>query len=127
MAKSKDPGNYEVGYGKPPKHTQWQSGQSGNAKGKPRKNKTLEEEVQAIFAMRVPVIINHKKTYVTKRQLLLEQIINGAINKNTTMMRLAIPLLKLAAEIPEFEVLPEDEKALASLLASIGEDKEQKS
>lgn len=127
MPKSKDPETYEVGYGKPPKRTQWQPGQSGNAKGKPRKNKTLEEEVQAIFAMRVPVTINHKKTYVTKRQLLLEQIINGAINKNTTMMRLAIPLLKLAAEIPEFEVLPEDEKALASLLASIGEDKEQKS
>lgn len=127
MPKSKDPENYEVGYGKPPKRTQWQPGQSGNAKGKPRKNKTLEEEVQAIFATRVPVTINHKNTYVTKRQLLLEQIINGAINKNTTMMRLAIPLLKLSAEIPEFEALPEDKKALESLLALISEDKGGKS
>jgi len=33
--------DYEVGYGKPPKHTRFQSGQSGNPKGRPRgaKNK----------------------------------------------------------------------------------------
>lgn len=123
MTKSKDPENYDVGYGKPPKHTRFVPGVSGNPKGKPRKNKSFEEEVQAILGARVSVTIGGKKTYVSKRQLLLEQIINGAINKNTTMMRLAIPLLKLSAEIPEFEALPEDKKALDSLLALISEDK----
>lgn len=30
--------NYEVGYGKPPKHTQFAKGQSGNPRGRPRKH-----------------------------------------------------------------------------------------
>jgi Family of unknown function (DUF5681) len=29
-------GNYEVGYGRPPKATQWKKGQSGNRKGRPK-------------------------------------------------------------------------------------------
>ena len=29
-------GNHEVGYGKPPKHTRFKPGQSGNSKGRPK-------------------------------------------------------------------------------------------
>ena len=32
------PKQYEVGYGKPPKKTQFQKGQSGNPKGRPKYN-----------------------------------------------------------------------------------------
>lgn len=117
-----DDKDYEIGYGKPPKHSQYKPGQSGNPKGKPKKNRTLQEEVRDILNAKVPVTINGKKTYVTKRQLLLEQILNAAINKNPTMTRLAMPLLKLADDAPEFEVLPEDEKALNALLSGFNED-----
>jgi Family of unknown function (DUF5681) len=34
MAKS--PADYDVGYGKPPKTTQFQPGQSGNRRGRPK-------------------------------------------------------------------------------------------
>lgn len=117
-----DDKDYEVGYGKPPKHSQYKAGQSGNPKGKPKKNRTLQEEVRDILNAKVPVTINGKKTYVTKRELLLEQIVNTAINKNPTMVRLAMPLLKLADDAPEFEVLPEDEKALKALFAGFNKD-----
>lgn len=111
--------NYKVGYASPPEHTRFKKGQSGNPKGKPRKNTTFEEEVQNVLATRVPVTMNGKKTYVSKRQLLIEQIINGAINKNPAMMRLALPLLKMSDGAPDFEVLPADEKALRDLLGNL--------
>lgn len=117
-----DSEDYKVGYGKPPKHTQFAPGVSGNPRGKPRKNRTFEEEVQAVLGTRVPVTINGKKTYVTKRQLLLEQIINGAINKNPTMMRLALPLLRLSDGVPDFEILPEDQKTLQALMKNFNND-----
>lgn len=117
---------YKVGYKKTPEHTRFKPGVSGNPKGKPKKNTTFEEEVQAILSTRVPVTIGGKKTYVTKRYLLLEQIINGAINKNPTLMRMSLPLLKMADDAPQFEVLPEDEKALKALLQNFNDDGSEK-
>jgi hypothetical protein len=126
MTDERDNADYEVGYKKPPKHTRFQPGVSGNPKGKPRKNTTLQEEVKTILSTRVPVTMGGKKIYVTKRQLLLEQIINGAINKDARMMRLAIPLLSLADDAPEFEILPDDEKALRMLLKKFNDDGSEK-
>jgi hypothetical protein len=40
MSKDQDGGDqYEVGYGKPPKHTRFQKGCSGNPRGRPRGSK----------------------------------------------------------------------------------------
>lgn len=39
---SKRKGGYDVGYGKPPAHTQFRAGQSGNPSGRPRKKKDPE-------------------------------------------------------------------------------------
>lgn len=42
QAKRDDEGerDYEVGYGKPPKHTRFQKGQSGNPRGRPRRSQS---------------------------------------------------------------------------------------
>ena len=37
----KENDNYEIGYGKPPKGTQFQPGQSGNRKGRPKGSKNM--------------------------------------------------------------------------------------
>ena len=42
---SGDGADYEVGYGKPPKHTRFKKGQSGNPKGRP---KGLQEHGQSL-------------------------------------------------------------------------------
>lgn len=43
MKKSKPPGDYEVGYGKPPKGTRWPKGTSGNPRGRPKKKSSIED------------------------------------------------------------------------------------
>ena len=48
--------DYEVGFGKTPKHTRWKAGQSGNPKGRPKGSKNLktelEEELQELISVR---------------------------------------------------------------------------
>jgi hypothetical protein len=125
MTKDNNGDDFEVGYKKPPKHSQFKPGQSGNRKGKPKKNTTLQEEVNDIFMTQVPVMKNNKKAYVTKRQLMLEQIINGGINKDPRMMRYAVPLLTMTEDMPEFELLPEDIAALQELKQSLNHGSEK--
>jgi hypothetical protein len=115
----------KVGYKKPPKSTRFKPGLSGNPKGRPKKNKNFEQEVKDIFGTKIQVTRNGKKAWVTKRYALLEQLVNGAIGKNTTLMRMAIPLLRIADNVPELEVLPEDKKALEKLLRNINNTESQ--
>jgi Family of unknown function (DUF5681) len=44
MSYEKTSGDYEVGYGKPPKATQFQRGVSGNPKGRPKKAMDFDTE-----------------------------------------------------------------------------------
>ena len=37
--------DYEIGYGRPPKHTQFKKGQSGNPEGRPKGIKSLSTEL----------------------------------------------------------------------------------
>ena len=45
MSDKKMPDNYEVGYGKPPKDTQFQKGVSGNPRGRPKKSRDFDHEL----------------------------------------------------------------------------------
>ena len=41
---------YEVGYGKPPKHSQFKRGQSGNPQGRKKQDRTIRAIMQKIIA-----------------------------------------------------------------------------
>lgn len=49
-------GPYDIGYGKPPRRTRFQKGQSGNSRGRPRAANNFATIVGE--ALREPVVIN---------------------------------------------------------------------
>jgi|SRR5665213_133789 len=81
--------SYDVGFGKPPRSTQYKPGQSGNPAGRPRGAKNfataIEEELQA----RVTVTENGKRKRISKREVIAKHLVNKAASGDLR----AIPLL----------------------------------
>ena len=98
--------DYEIGYGKPPRHTQFKPGQSGNPKGKPRGAKGLKEELREELDERVPIPMpDGKQKRVTKRRLVIKTLVAKAAKGSVAAADKLIALM-IKAEGLEDERLP---------------------
>jgi hypothetical protein len=70
--------DYEVGYKKPPKHSRFKKGQSGDPAGRPRVGKDATTQLRAALDERVTVIENGRRVKISKLQAMLKQLANRA-------------------------------------------------
>ena len=82
--------NYAVGYGKPPKQTQFKKGQGGNPRGRARGSAGFWTILTAILARRVTLTLNGKRKRVTVRDALVLQLIKGALSGNHQIMKILV-------------------------------------
>jgi hypothetical protein len=71
--------SYEVGYKKPPGHTQFKPGQSGNVKGRPKRSQTFNDVVLKHLRKTVRLAVGGK----SRRISLLEAIVLKHVSKAT--------------------------------------------
>ena len=70
--------NDEVGYGKPPKHTRFRKGQSGNLRGRPRGSTNVQTEMKRLLVRKTKIKVNGViQTVSTSRALCLALIQKG--------------------------------------------------
>jgi hypothetical protein len=79
MSENPTPGDYEVGYGKPPKHSQFKPGQSGYPKGRPKGSKNLKTDLREELAERVQIKEGDRTKTITKQRLLIKSILARGI------------------------------------------------
>jgi hypothetical protein len=117
-----------VGYGKPPKNTRFgaKNGNPINRKGRKKIRTTLEDEIKAVFSAKMPVKVDGKSVPLSKRQIILEQVANGAVKGDPTMIKIALPFLKTMDDAPAFEPLPEDEAILKIFKEQFSDDGNEK-
>ena len=72
--------NYEVGYGKPPRHTRFSKGQSGNPKGRQRGAQNLSTLLTEALNESVVITENGGRRKITKRRAFFKQLVNRALN-----------------------------------------------
>jgi hypothetical protein len=82
--KERRPGDpYEVGFGKPPKHTRFKKGRSGNPQGRPPKKPDVYSELTKVLGEDVTIIVDGQPKKVTVQQALLlrlrEQALRGEL------------------------------------------------
>lgn len=86
-------GNYEVGYGKPPKKSQFKPGESGNKKGRPKGAKNTSVLLKEIADSKVSIVENGQTKKVAKRAAVLMQLINKSIKGDTKAINILLPRL----------------------------------
>lgn len=81
--------SYEVGFGKPPRSTQFRPGQSGNPAGRPRGTKNFATAIEEELKTRVTVTENGKRKRISKREIIAKHLVNKAASGDLK----AIPFL----------------------------------
>lgn len=109
--------NYEVGYCKAPKGSQFKPGQSGNPKGRPRGIKNTLQLLEKISNQKVTVMENGKQLTITKKAAMLIQLMNKGAKGDIRAISTLLPFL-LQNDISEEEkqklvkVLSEEDKKI---------------
>lgn len=106
----KPPGLYEVGYGKPPRHTQFASGQSGNPRGASTAGGSLARSVGRILGKKLSITENGKKRHVTMQDGILLGLAHKALKGDHRAAKL---ILELQQTLPPPEQT-DSERAQAS-------------
>lgn len=79
VKQTKENSDYEVGYGKPPKHTQFQKGQSGNPSGKSKKEISIKAKLMQIASEDITVQKNGKSQPMTHLEAMVFTVFAKAL------------------------------------------------
>lgn len=107
--------DYTVGYGKPPRHSQFKKGQSGNPRGRRAQPKTFDALLETALNQPVSVTLGARKVRVSKREAIVMTMVNGALKGNIRHLEFLARLMRESSAIEPFEVRPEDEAILKAL------------
>jgi Family of unknown function (DUF5681) len=129
---SEKKGDYEVGYGKPPRDTRFPKGQSGDPRGRPLGAKNFATLLRE--ALNEPVIVteNGGRRKVSKRQAIITQLVNRSATADFRAIKILLDIVRdierqtepTAPETSDFSEA--DEKVLEQIKArfSIGESEQ---
>lgn len=119
-----DRDNYEIGYAKPPKTTQFQKGQSGNPKGRPKGSENMETIIHRTLMEKVRIVVNGVPRMLPKVEVAVTQAANKAAGGDLRALREILTLWRWAEskgateELPEGLEEPSSDQEVLSLLAA---------
>jgi hypothetical protein len=113
---------YEVGFGKPPKGTQFRKGESSNPKGRPKGKPNLATIINRTLQAKVTINENGRRREVTKYEAGLIQLSNKAASGDLPALKVVIVQARMAEERMQQDVSKKpgfdeaDQKGLKSLM-----------
>ena len=92
---SDDSNSSGVGYGKPPRRTQFRKGQSGNPRGRRKGSKNLATVLTKTVNDMVPVTENGRRRKMSKLEAAITQLANKAASGDPKATQMLLPLLQV--------------------------------
>jgi hypothetical protein len=116
-------GDHKVGYRKPPRHTRFTKGQSGNPRGRPPGAKNLKTLLSDALNEFVIVSENGGRRKITKREAIVTQLVNRSASADFRAIKILLDMVRdiegqtepASAETAEFSEA--DEKVIEQLKA----------
>jgi hypothetical protein len=114
--------DYEVGYGKPPRNTQFKKGQSGNPRGRPSASKNLATLVSVALNEPVIVVENGGRRKITKREAIIKQLVNRSTKADWRAIKILLDIVReiegrVEPETAESSFSAADEKVIEQIKA----------
>lgn len=100
----------DVGYGRPPRHTQWKKGQSGNPNGRPKGAKGLKQDLAEELAEMLTLAEGGTPVTVSKQQALLKSLLARGIKGDT---RAGMAILSMVTKLFD----PVDDEAESAIVS----------
>ena len=89
-----DERDYEVGYGRPPRHTRFVKGQSGNPRGRPPGAKNMKTLLTKALNERVVVTDDSGRRMLTKREAIVTQLVNRSAKADFKAIQILLGMLR---------------------------------
>jgi hypothetical protein len=90
---SDDKNDYDVGYKKPPKSTQFQPGQSGNPAGRPKGVKNLTTDLEEELSEKILVSEGGQQQQTTKQRAMIKSLFAKAMKGDVRASDVLIKLI----------------------------------
>src|SRR6516162_9275442 len=105
---------YAVGYGKPPAASRFKSGQTGNAKGRPKGHKNLKTLIRQAMTTKISVQEGTSNRQVTKIEGVVLRQLQNALKGND---RSAMAVIRMALQLGFLDDNAENQQAEEALSA----------
>lgn len=105
----------QVGYRRPPHHTRFRKGVSGNPRGRPKGSRNVQALIQAELKAKVPVVVAGRRRMITKAEALAKTLVNNALKGDPRAMRTLVGMAAAAdeaADRPDDQTLAENDRAI---------------
>lgn len=97
-----------VGPGRPPKHSQFRRGQSGNPKGRPKKTANLKTDLAKLMGGKIEITINGEKRKANRQEALLLSLYQRALQKDARAAKTLFDMvIKLQLPEDKFKIEPD--------------------
>ena len=93
--------DYEVGYGKPPRHTRFQPGRSGNPRGRPKGTNNLKTDLMEELDEKILVREGEQSRRVSKQRAVVKTLVARTLKGDARAAGLLITLMMRLSDTGE--------------------------
>jgi hypothetical protein len=93
MSDQSPAGDYEIGYGRPPRSTQFKPEISGNPRGRPKGMKSVAKSLDEALSRRLTIQENGRERKMSAQDVIIRGLVNDAARRNSRAVKLLFALI----------------------------------